>query len=111
MNQTLQIALSAISALGGLELIRFLLFRRTNARKATAEAATSEFHILQETNQFLQQQLKEKEERFAEQTQIVRKLNQDIIDLLNRNGALECELATTRCRVRHCKNRQPQNGF
>lgn len=111
MNQTLQIALSAISALGGAELIRYLLFRRTDARKASAEAATSEFHILQETNQFLQQQLKEKEERFAEQTLIVRRLNDDIIKLLKQNGTLECELATTRCQVRHCKNREPQNGY
>ncbi len=111
MNQTLQMAVSVISAMGGAELVRFLLLRRSNSRKASAEAATSEFHVLQETNQFLQQQLKEKEERFAEQTGIVRQLNADIIELLKRNGALECELATTRCLVRHCGNRQPQNGY
>lgn len=111
MNHTIQLAISAITAIGGAEALRYLIFRRANARKASAEAATSEFHILQETNQFLQQQLKEKEERFAEQTAIVRQLNADIIELLKSKGTLECELATTRCLVRHCPNRQPQNGY
>lgn len=111
MNQTIQLAISAITAMGGAEILRYFIFRRSNARKASAEAATSEFRILQETNQFLQQQLKEKEERFAEQTSIVRQLNADIIDLIKQKGTLECELATTRCLVRHCQSRQPQNGY
>ncbi|MCM1020934.1 MAG: hypothetical protein NC343_02035 [Muribaculum sp.] len=111
MNQTLQIAVAAITACGGIELLKLLLLRRTHQRKASAEAATSEFHIIQETNQFLQQQLKEKEERFAEQTQVVRQLNSEIIKQLKDISALECQLATTRCLVRHCPNREPQNGY
>lgn len=111
MNQTIQLVISAITAMGGAEILRYFLFRRSDKRKASAEAATAEFRILQETNQFLQQQLKEKEERFAEQTSIVRQLNSDIIDLLKLKGKLECELATTRCQVRHCQNRQPQNEY
>jgi hypothetical protein len=58
----------------------------------------------------LQTQLKEKEERFAEQTNIVRKLNLDIIDLLKDKGAIEVELVMVRCDDADCPFRQPPNA-
>lgn len=107
---TIEIILSIIGALGGWEAIKYLLNRKSNQRTAMAEADLSQFHTLQETIQFLQSQLKEKEERFAEQTNIVRKLNLDIIDLLKDKGAMEVELVRVRCDDDDCPFRQPPNA-
>jgi hypothetical protein len=105
-----EIIISIIGALGGWETIRYLLNRKSNQRTAVAEADLSQFRTLQETILFLQTQLKEKEERFAEQTNIVRKLNLDIIDLLKDKGAIEVELVMVRCDDADCPFRQPPNA-
>jgi len=93
----LEVIYSVIGALGGWEAIKYLINRKSNQRTAVAEADLVQFHTLQETLQFLQTQLKEKEERFAEQTTVVRKLNLDIIELLKDKGAMEVELVMVRC--------------
>jgi hypothetical protein len=105
-----EIIVSVIGALGGWEAIKYLLNRKSNQRTAMAEADLSQFHTLQETIQFLQTQLKEKEERFAEQTAIVRKLNLDILDLIKEKGAMEVELVMVRCNDTECPFRQPPNA-
>jgi hypothetical protein len=97
----LEVILSVIGALGGWEAIKYLINRKSNQRTAVAEADLVQFHTLQETLQFLQTQLKEKEERFAEQTTVVRKLNLDIIDLLKDK---------VRCNDADCPFRQPPNA-
>lgn len=106
----LEVILSVIGALGGWEAIKYLINRKSNQRTAVAEADLVQFHTLQETLQFLQTQLKEKEERFAEQTTVVRKLNLDIIDLLKDKGAMEVELVMVRCNDADCPFRQPPNA-
>jgi DNA repair ATPase RecN len=105
----LEIIASVIGALGGFEAIRYLINRKSNQRAAVAEADLAQFHTLQETLQFLQSQLKEKEERFAEQTNIVRKLNLDIIDLIKEKGEMEVKMVTVRCDDADCPFRQPPN--
>lgn len=100
-----------IGALGGWEALKYFLNRKQNARIKEAEADINEFHVLKETVEFLQTQLREKEERFAEQTALVRKLNTEVLELTKKNGLLELDLQTYRCIKRKCGDREPQNGY
>ena len=85
--------------------------RKTNQRVEEAKADSAEFAVLKETVDFLQQQLKDKEVRFAEQTGLVRELNSDVLRLTNEKAAIELELQKYKCVVPKCVNRQPQNGY
>lgn len=117
-----EMAIAAAGAFGGLELVKFLwdkfFNRKNNARIADSVADASEFKILQDTCIFLQGQLKEKEERFAEQTNLLRKVQRELLDLekeksvmeveyLKRIAALELELLMKRCDEHDCPFRQP----
>ena len=53
------------------------------------------------------EQLKVKEERFAEQTQLVRQQNRDIITLERKVADLEIELVKVRCNDEYCPFREP----
>lgn len=106
-----QTLVAIITALGGLETVRWFVNRKQNKRKIEAEADSAEFHVLQETLMFLQAQLLEKERRFADQTDLVRKLNTEIIEQTKKIGSLELELALKRCNRRMCADREPPNGF
>lgn len=100
-----------ITALGGWEALRYLLNRKTNHRKEEAEADNVEFNVLRETTDFLQSQLKAKEERFAEQTDLVRKQNLEILDLIKEKAKLEIDLQKYKCVIKGCAKRDPQNGY
>lgn len=102
---------SVLSALGGWELVKYLLNRKTNARLNDAQADESEFAVLSKTNVFLQEQLAKKEERFAEQTEIVRKLNAENIELTARVARLEAERSMKLCERRGCAQREPKSGY
>lgn len=110
-----------IGALGGIETVKWFMNRKTNSRIAIADAESKEFHTLQETNEWLQKQLQLKEERFAEQTQLVRKQNTEILDLTRKIAEAEIahaqavaelriELAEVRCNDENCPFRQPPNA-
>ena len=101
----------AATALGGWEAVKYLINRKSNNRKAEAEADSVEFSVLKDTTEFLQTQLKAKEERFAEQTEIVRKLNQEVLDLTTAKGKIELELQRYRCVRKLCESREPQKGY
>lgn len=107
--------LAILSALGGFEAIKWAIktwrHRHTDIRIEETRADGDEFHLLREQIEFLQQQMNKKEERFAEQTTVVRKLNAEIIELTKKSGQLELELALKRCERQKCSNRQPQNGY
>lgn len=117
-----EVAIAIVGTLGGFEFIKWawdkFFNRKNNARIADSEADASEFHILQEQIIFLQQQLKEKEERFAEQTDLLRKVQRELLDLekeksvmevgyLKRIAELELELTMKRCDEHDCPFRQP----
>ena len=102
---------AVLTALGGWEAIKYLINRKTNSRKAEAEADSVEFTVLRQTVEFLQTQLQEKEERFAQQTELVRKLNAEVLELTKQKGKIELELQTYRCIHKKCGQREPQNGF
>lgn len=91
--------------------VKYLLNRKSNARISDSEADASEFRVLQETVVFLQEQLKSKEERFAEQTERLRKSQEREFELLEKCGNLRLELQTYRCVRKHCGDRDPQNGY
>lgn len=104
--------------IGGWELIKYMLNIRTNKRKeraeadkAEAEADGAEFGVLKETIEFLQTQLKEKEERFANQTDRLRKLQDEHFQLLKEKNEKELELQRFRCVRPKCADREPQNGY
>lgn len=102
--------ITILGALGGFEFVKWLFNRKSAGRIATAEAEIAEFHTLQEMIQFLETQLKEKEERFAEQTTLVRKLNTEVIELTQQKAASELELALKRCDDMDCPFRRPPNA-
>ena len=109
---------SAIGAIGGWELIKYLINLKTNKRKEEAEADSLEFGVLKDTVTFLQEQLHEmvrqdaeKENRFVEQTHRLRKVQDDNYQLLKDKSKLELELQKYKCIREKCANRQPPNGY
>lgn len=114
-----------IMALGGWEAVKWLLNRKSNSRiaeanadKAELENEKTEFHFLRERLEFKDRELMEKEQRFVEQTNLVRELNRQLLDqtiesgkLQARISALEAERSMKLCERRGCADRQPQSGY
>ena len=92
-------------------MIKYFINRKSNSRIAEAEADTVEFTVLRQTVEFLQAQLQEKEQRFAQQTELVRNLNAEVLELTKAKGKIELELQTYRCIRKKCGEREPQNGY
>ena len=111
MTGIIETLLTVITALGGFEAIKYFLNRKTNKRKAEAEADSAEFNALREYNEFLQRQLSDKEERFTNQTDRLRKIQDEYFDLMKKNAQTELELQKYRCIRAKCPNREPQNGY
>ncbi len=114
----IEIATGLGATIGGWELIKYMLNIRSNKRKeraeadkAEAEAESADFAVLRETVEFLQTQLKEKEERFAAQTERLRKVQDDYFNLLQEKAKTDLELQRFRCVRPKCAQREPQNGF
>ena len=121
----LEISASMDAAIGGWEFIKYMLNIRTKKRKerseadkpktevdkAEAEANSADFSVLRETVEFLQQQLKDKEERFANQTDRLRKVQDDYFELLKTDAQKDLELQRFRCVRPKCAQREPQNGY
>lgn len=104
------------------EIVRWVKNRKTDSRIEEAHADSEEFNSLRETIQFLQEQLKGKEERFAEQTSIVRNLNIEVIQLTREKADVELEYARykadtelelekVRCEDKPCPWRRPPNAY
>lgn len=104
------------------EIVRWIKNRKTDSRIEEAHADSEEFNSLRETIQFLQEQLKGKEERFAEQTSIVRNLNTEVIQLTREKADTELayarykadtelELEKVRCEDKPCPWRRPPNAY
>lgn len=112
-------------ALGGFEFVKWLFMRKSNARVAQASADGAElkndmdeFHFLRERIEFKDRELVEKEKRFAEQTEIVRSLNKQLLEQTIENGklqakisGLEAERSMKLCERKGCVNREPQSGY
>lgn len=105
-----QVFVAVFGSIGGFEFIKWLFNRKTNSRLAIAEAESKEFHLLQETNEFLQKQLQMKEERFVEQTERLRKTQDDLFKERESRYAAELELAVKKCEDQGCPFRMPPNA-
>ena len=84
---------SLLGTLSIWEIVKYLLNRKTNKRKEEAEADTLEFAVLRDQITFLQEQLREKEERFANQTDRLRKIQDENFKLMREKALLELALA------------------
>lgn len=111
MNEILTTILTIVTTLGGWEMIKYFINRKSNSRIAEAKADSSEFTVLRDTVVFLQEQLQKKEERFAEQTDVVRRLTAENLELTRENAMLKAERALKLCEHRNCGNREPQSGY
>lgn len=107
----IEIIASVIGAIGGWEAIKYFINRKTNKRKEEAEADSVEFGVLKDTAEFLQQQLHDKEQRFCEQTDRLRKVQDEYFALMKQHAQTELELQRFRCVRPKCAQREPQNGF
>lgn len=107
----IEIVATVFGAMGGIELVKWLHTRKSNSRIVAAQAENAEFQVLQDTMIFLQGQLKDKELRFAEQTALLRKTQEELFTETNRRHQIELELAIKRCNVRNCPTREPQTGY
>lgn len=106
-----QIIIAVFGALGGFEFIKWLFNRKTNSRIALAEAESKEFHLLQETNEFLQKQLQQKEERFVEQTERLRKVQDELFRSKESEYEARLELAQKKCEDMPCPFREPPTAY
>lgn len=109
--EVITIIATLIGSIGGWEAIRWMLNRKANLKTSEAMADDSEFSVLAKTNVFLQEQLAKKEERFAEQTERLRKLIEENVNLTGKVAKLEAERSMKLCNVRACPNREPQSGY
>lgn len=118
-------AITMITALGGLEFLKWLWTRKSKARLAAAEANAAElkaekdeYYLLRERLEFMDKQMIEKEQRFNEQTNLLRDTNRQLLEQIKENGllsakiaSLEAERAMKLCQVRNCAKREPQSGY
>lgn len=109
--EIVEIIAAIIGALGGFEAIKYFINRKSNARKADAEADSAEFDALREYNEYLQKTLTEKEQRFTEQTDRLRRIQDEHFSLMREKAQVELELQKYRCVVAKCPKREPQNGY
>lgn len=111
MKEIVATILTTVTTLGGWEAIRYIINRKANRRIKEAEADISEFTVLRDTVIFLQGQLRDKEERFAEQTEIVRRQTAENLELVKQNAKLLAERELKLCERRNCLQREPQSGY
>ena len=118
-----------VTALGGIELIKWWYTRKSNKRLAVATADTaettaeqSEWALLERREQFMQSQLVLKEERVADLTEQLRLERASRIELMDKVASaeiehqkevaeLKLELAVKRCDRKRCGKRIPPNGY
>lgn len=102
---------TVLTALGGFEFIKWVVARKTGKRVEEATADESEFSVLRKQVEFLQEQLLKKEERFAEQTDMLRKVTARELELTRENTMLKTERSLKLCERRMCAERMPQSGY
>ena len=111
----LGVAATIVTALGGIEFVKWLANwftnRKNNQRENDASADDSEFSVLRKQIEFLQEQLLKKEERFAAQTDALRDATRKELELTREVTMLKTERSLKLCERRMCAERQPQSGY
>lgn len=111
IEKIVPLVVSMLLALGGFEFIKWAFARKTGKRVEEATADASEFSTLREQIVFLQEQLLKKEERFAEQTNVLRETTKRELELVRENTMLKTERSLKLCERRMCADRMPQSGY
>ena len=125
MSDITQTLIAILGAMGGWELVKWLLTRRANRKIAAATAGQAEiqteeaeFISLRKRIEFCEQQMAEKEKRFAEQTEVLRQAQRELLDMTIENGKLLAEIAALKaeramklCERKGCAQRQPKSGY
>lgn len=96
---TLTAATTIVTALGGLELIKFLLNRKTNKRIADANAFEVERKAIIEDYKRVQQEVDELKKKVDELYSRLHQLEGERLDLIRRNNELELQLKEAEKRV------------
>lgn len=111
----IDVILTVLGSLGGFEAIKWAINawvnRKNNQRVEEAHADSEEFSVLREQIKFLQEDNIAKEKRFADQTDRLRKAQDELFDSREENAKLKLELAMKRCERKKCADREPQNGY
>lgn len=111
-----------LSSLGGFELIKWAFnwfshrksahrLVKAQADQAEVKANHGEWELMEREITFLQEQLIDKEKRFAEQTEVLRATNKSLLEAEKRVASLEAERELKLCERRACKRRLPQSGY
>ena len=114
--------LTILGALGGFEfikwIVRFFANRKNDRLTEDTLAEREKYKTLESHIEFLQNELREKEERFVdkekrfvEQTERLRNTQDQLYKAEREKAAAELELALKRCEVKKCPQRIPQNGY
>lgn len=104
METTIISVASIITALGGVEFVKFLFNRRQQSRKSEIEAAHSEFSLAKESISFLHEEMKKNHDEIMH-------LQQEVLELTRDKSKLEAELSLKLCEKRGCTMREPQTGY
>ncbi len=108
---TISDILPIASTLGGFEFIKWLFNRKNSSRIQAAEATIKELDVVRQTMEFLQEQLKNKEERFVQQTEHLRSIQDLLLTEKEQHTQTRIELAVKRCNVPYCPQRLPPTGY
>ena len=115
---SLETIITIISTMGGFEAIKWGVTwysnRKNLERVEDAKADQAEYNTLEHHIEFLQNQLLEKEKRFAEQTDRLRQSQEDLFRA--KQELAECliklaKITTWQCDVKGCLKRNPPNGM
>lgn len=96
---TITAAAAIVTALGGLELIKFLLNRKTNRRIADANAFEVERKAIIEDYKRVQEELDKLQKKVDELYKRVHQLESERLDLIHENNRLRLELKEAEKRV------------
>lgn len=96
---TITAAAAIVTALGGLELIKFLLNRKTNKRIADANAFEVERKAIIEDYTRVQEELDKLQKKVDELYKRVHQLESERLDLIHENNRLRLELKEAEKRV------------
>ena len=114
MTEYTTLIISFISALGGLELVKYMFVRKANKRKATAEADTLDLNNRQDEAQRLDERLKGRDHKIDALYLEFREEQNKNINLTHENHKLQLKISLSeikRCDVRGCVKRTPPSEY
>lgn len=104
METTLISIASVLTALGGVEFVKYFFSRSSHSKAVKIETARQEFNFVKESILFLQEEM-------TRNHQEIKRLQDLVLQLTREKGLLEGELQLKRCERRKCLEREPQSGY